>query len=379
MKLYEVESASGITYVRAPSMKAAEAYAAATFQNYSGIREAATNNPMPLGGSRVGAGIFAVDANGNGRAVGTLNTDNDFARLIDMGNNAELTFDSFANNIAQDPSFMSAPVNMPANLGAPGAAGDGGPGGDFGSTNENVGNTDGISLTDFAGIGSGYKPDTDPAWANPVAGFLHGLGFSPGSGYDWDIPGAGFRFIRNMAGSAPGVAAAQNFADFYRGMMGQGGLNAEDTLAFTPTTFGQRLSGMTNLGREGYKGDFRKGMTGLGQLGLQALGSLGYLGGLGSDVGTGDTAARKFVNPLTSSELESGDIASLVTSALTGAGLSPYFSGPVYASDINDLYTRYVGLNPQSFGSGAITDTEAGNFLNFVRGHYGLDKFPSPF
>jgi hypothetical protein len=189
-------------------------------------------------------------------------------------------------------------------------------------------------------------PEDSADIVDPVAGFLKGLGFdfnqSAGRARD---------FQQGQGALGAGTYAAQQAADLF----------ADDIPGGGPQT------------KEQFGGDLRLQNPGnaFGGIGRRALQNTGFLSGLGVDnVGNDQT---DLFNPFSApSSSQRQDLASLLTAAFQGAGVSSLYNKGVSSSDIARMFTTFAGQNPGIGNAGEGLDQ---NFLSYAADNLGLSRF----
>jgi hypothetical protein len=183
---------------------------------------------------------------------------------------------------------------------------------------------------------------------DPVSGFLKGLGFNFGQGAS-----ASRDFQQRQGNLGAGTFSAQQAVDWFK-----------DNIANDVQTQQGFASGLSDQG-------FR---SGLANIGTNALGNLGTLSGYGNQFTGGEDEQRKFANPYSTNDLQSGDISSLLSAATQGAGVSSLYNRGPSQSDVMRMFTRFAGLNP-TLGANSPGGAEDQNFLNYAANELGLSRF----
>ena len=110
--------------------------------------------------------------------------------------------------------------------------------------------------------------------------------------------------------------------------------------------------------------------TGVGGLGKSALGSLQTLAGLGGVSGMAGTGVDEFVNPLNAGDVDAQRVSNLLSQAMRGAGISRMFAPGPSRYDVQDMFTRFAGSQP-NIAQGNVDQ----NFLQYAADQTGLSRF----
>lgn len=199
------------------------------------------------------------------------------------------------------------------------------------------------SPTGLGGRDAGTAEDSLD-FADPIAGFLKGLGFN----FD-QAAGAARDFLQRQGALGAGTFAAQEAANVF----GNAGMEGPNQRFDTQQQFGANL------------GDW-------GSIGTRALKNLKTLSGLGTEFASPENQQRRYFNPFNSGELDDRGIASQLTAALQGSGVSSLYNRGVSPSDVARMFTTFAGQNPGIANAGEGLDE---NFLNYAAGQFGLDRF----
>jgi hypothetical protein len=184
-------------------------------------------------------------------------------------------------------------------------------------------------------------------FADPIAGFLKGLGFDFNQG-----AGAARDFQQRQGALGSGTFAAQEAANVFDNI---GKLGPDMERLDTRQQFGANLGGWQNIG-------------------TRALENLKKLSNLGTQYDSpAKGATRKYFNPFNDEELDPYGIASQLSAALQGSGVSSLYNQGVNASDVQRMFTTFAGQNPTI--ANADTRNLDENFLKYAAGQFGLDRF----
>jgi hypothetical protein len=315
--------------------------------------------------------LRSIDASSNGRQGVTINQGVHSvppgAHVVagaDRGDQGFIGFKLGTVSQAQPAGMWASNAQLPdaeyfIQLGFNGNGYPNGTGGGTGGDSGNTGSTGGKTGSDNP---AGITDDPDPNAlghledADAIAGFLKGLGY--------DLPSTGgaandFRYQQGALGL--NTFAAQDAADFYRGVQ-DGTVGDQYKSPFgSVQDFGANTGGFTGIGTQALRN-----LETLSGLGKQA--GVGYLGGT--------PGQQAFVNPGTADDLDRGGIQALLNAAFQGAGVSPLLlgRGGVSQGDIQQMFSQYAANTPgiNVGAAGPSTDT---NFLNYVAGQYGLNNF----
>ena len=183
--------------------------------------------------------------------------------------------------------------------------------------------------------------------ADPIAGFLKGLGFDFNQG-----AGAARDFQQRQGALGSGTFAAQQAANVFDNI---GKLGPDMERLDTQQQFGANLGGWQNIG-------------------TRALENLKKLSGLGTQYDAPEkTATRRYFNPFNAGELDEYGIANQITAALQGSGVSSLYGPGVNASDVQRMFTTFAGQNQNI--ANADTRNLDENFLQYAAKQFGLDRF----
>ena len=203
------------------------------------------------------------------------------------------------------------------------------------------------------GLGPGDAGTVDDTLdtADPIAGFLKGLGFNFNQG-----AGAARDFQQRQGALGAGTFNAQQAANVFSGMDWRGQREGAPERQFdTQQQFGASLGGW-------------------GGIGTRALENLKMLSGLGTKYDAPEEGAtRKYFNPFTDAEVDQRGIASQLSAALQGSGVSSLYNRGVSNSDVARMFTTFAGQNPNI--ANADTRNLDENFLQYAAKQFGLDRF----
>ena len=202
------------------------------------------------------------------------------------------------------------------------------------------------------GLGGGDAGTVDDTLdtADPIAGFLKGLGFNFNQG-----AGAARDFQQRQGALGAGTFNAQQAANVFSGMDWRGEREGGPAKQFdTQQQFGADLGSW-------------------GAIGTRALENLKMLSGLGTQYDAPEEGAtRRYFNPFTNREVDQRGIASQLSAALQGSGVSSLYNRGVSTSDVDRMFTTFAGQNPNIANADRDLDE---NFLQYAAKQFGLDRF----
>jgi len=199
-------------------------------------------------------------------------------------------------------------------------------------------------FSNYSGEGKGTEIQDSLDFADPIAGFLKGLGFN----FD-QAAGAARDFLQRQGALGAGTFAAQEAANVF----GNAGMEGPNQRFDTQQQFGENLKDW-------------------GSIGTRALKNLKTLSGLGTEYASPENQQRRYFNPFNSGELDDRGIASQLTAALQGSGVSPLYNRGVSPSDVARMFTTFAGQNPGIANAGEGLDE---NFLKYASDQLGLSRF----